>query len=223
MPVTADPRKRRLAIAAIGVLFLPLLSRPRATAQPAAALSPTPADLEGPFYPVRLPADRDFDLTIVQGRTRAAQGTRLYLSGRVLDTSGRALAGARIELWQCDATGHYHHVDGDRPGDPDFQGYGVATTDDTGRYRFKTIRPVAYGGRPPHLHVKIAHADASPLTTQLYVRGDDDAADPVAQATGRRTRERLLLALSPRAEAEPGALQAEYAFVLLARSPASGR
>jgi len=211
---------RRRALCALGAIALaPLFGAPVPTAaQVKRTLAPTPSDVEGPFYPVRLPPDRDFDLTVVQGHARAAQGIRLHLSGRVLDTMGTPLAGARVELWQCDATGHYHHVDGDRPGDPDFQGYGVVLTDQQGRYRFKTIRPVAYGPRPPHLHVKLAHPDAVPLTTQLYVRGDDDTADPVARAAGRRSRDMLSLALAPRAGDEPGAVAAEYEFVLERRS-----
>jgi protocatechuate 3,4-dioxygenase, beta subunit len=210
---------RRRSLAALGALIVSPLSGVAGTAlaQPAPALQATPSDAEGPFYPVRFPADRDFDLTMVSGRSQAARGTRLYLVGRVLDTDGKPLAGVRVELWQCDALGHYHHVDGDRPGDPDFQGYGIVSTDADGRFRFKTIRPVPYASRPAHLHFKLAHSDAVPLTTQLYVKGDGDAGDAVLALTGRRARDRLSIALAPYAGGESGALSAGYDFVLTRR------
>lgn len=210
---------RRRNLAALGAVIVSPLASVAATAsaQPAPTLQATPSDAEGPFYPVRFPADRDFDLTMVSGRPQAAQGTRLYLVGRVLGIDGKPLAGVRIELWQCDASGHYHHVDGDRAGDPDFQGYGVVSTDADGRFRFKTIRPVPYASRPAHLHFKLAHPDAAPLTTQLYVKGDSDAGDAVLALTGRRTRERLSIALAPYAGGESGALSASYDFVLTRR------
>ncbi len=187
-------------------------------AQARAELQPTPADAEGPFYPRRLPADVDADLTRVAGRTGPAQGTVLYLSGRVLDVAGRPLAGTRVELWQCDALGRYHHVDGD-PGtrDPNFQGYGVTTADAHGRYEFKTIRPVPYGGRPPHLHFKLLHAEAQPLTTQLYPRRESAERSAGFGLSGRDARARLEFAAAPATGRDSGALAATYDFVLRSR------
>ncbi|HEX3135805.1 MAG TPA: intradiol ring-cleavage dioxygenase, partial [Planctomycetota bacterium] len=43
---------------------------------------------------------------------------------------------------------------------------------DDGAYRFRTIRPVAYPGRTPHIHVKIRQGETELLTTQCYVNGD---------------------------------------------------
>jgi protocatechuate 3,4-dioxygenase beta subunit len=181
-------------------------------------LAATPGDAEGPFYPQRFPPDTDADLTRVAGRAGSARGTVLYLSGRVLATDGRPLAQARIELWQCDALGRYHHVDGD-PGelDPDFQGYGVAVTDAQGRYAFKTIRPVRYGGRPPHLHFKLHEPSARPLTTQLYPRGESAERSAGFGLSGRETRSRLEFTTAPAAGREAGALTATYDFVLTPR------
>jgi protocatechuate 3,4-dioxygenase beta subunit len=124
------------------------------------------------------------------------------------------LSGARVELWQCDSLGRYHHVEGD-PGERDdnFQGYGVTTTDADGRYAFRTIRPVPYGGRPPHLHFKLAHPRAQPLTTQLYPRGES-AERMGFGLSDRGTRSRLEFAPAPAAGREPGALAAGYDFVL---------
>ena len=150
-----DRDRRRFVRGGCVMLAAPGLLVPRAAL--AAARSPTPAQTEGPFYPETLPADRDADLTRVAGRTEAARGTRLYLSGEVVDDDGPAAAGDRRRMWQCDSFGRYHHAgDEGRPRDDNFQGFGISATDERGRYAFKTIRPVPYGGRPPHLHFRLA-------------------------------------------------------------------
>jgi protocatechuate 3,4-dioxygenase, beta subunit len=200
---------RLLALPAM-VAFPPF--RP-AGAQGRVPMEPTPSDAEGPFYPTRLPSEADADLTRVAGRANAAKGTPLEISGRVVGTDGKPLAGAKVELWQCDAHGRYHHVDGD-PGtrDENFQGYGVVMTDSEGRYAFRTIRPVPYGGRPPHLHFKLAHARAQPLTTQLYPRGESAERGMGFGLSRPDTRSRLEFAMN--AGKEPGSLAATYEFVL---------
>lgn len=140
-------------------------------AQPALPLQATPAQTEGPFYPLALPTDSDADL-LHNGALRYTQGTPVWLGGVVTDTQGRPLRGAQVEIWQCDQAGHYHHPgDGDRA-DPAFQGFGRALVDRDGRYRFRTLRPAAYAGRTPHIHVKVRLGPRSLLTTQLYVAGD---------------------------------------------------
>jgi len=131
----------------------------------------TPRQSLGPFYPVTLPLDSDADLTFVEGRDGRASGLITNLSGQVMDSDGNAVSGALIEIWQCDAFGAYHHPRAGGGRDPFFQGYGKTTTDESGRYRFKTIRPVAYPGRAPHIHVKITN-DYQQLVTQIYVRGE---------------------------------------------------
>jgi protocatechuate 3,4-dioxygenase beta subunit len=215
MPSVRLPFRRRL-LRHLGAVML-LLAAP-ARAQAASTLDPTPRDAEGPFYPRRFPADIDADLTRVAGRSTPAAGTPLYLSGRVLSTDGRGLAGVRVELWQCDALGRYHHVDGD-PGsrDESFQGYGVAVTDGEGRYAFKTIRPVPYGGRPPHLHFKLSQAAVQPLTTQLYPRGESSERGAGIGLSGRDARARLEFTMAAAADREPGALASVYDFVLRSR------
>ncbi len=206
------PMRAWAALAAIAMACaLPAtLSR----AQPA-RYDPTPGQTEGPFYPTTLPADRDSDLTQVVGRSASAKGTRLYFGGRVLARDGRPLAGAMVELWQCDAFGRYHGAgDEGEPRDDDFQGYGVATTDGDGRFAFKTLRPVAYGGRPPHLHLKLRATGAAALTTQLYISGDRTRGDPVLAGAPKGTLERLSMILAPVAGREPGALAGAFDFVL---------
>ncbi len=211
-------RSRRTVLAGVASLAATaLLARTGHAAAP--ALAPTPRDAEGPFYPARLPAEADHDLARMHGRAQGAKGTLLYLEGRVLGTDGRPLAGTKLELWQCDATGHYHHVGVDAAAlDAGFQGYGVAIADAQGRFAFRTIRPVRYGGRPPHLHFKLAHPDAAPLTTQLYPRGESAERGLGFGLSDRSTRERLEFVLAPAAGREPGALAASYDFVLRGRA-----
>ena len=118
----------------------------------------TPGQTEGPFYPVTLPTDRDADLVRVQGQATQAVGHITHVSGRVLDKRGEIVRGATVEIWQCDANGVYNHPGdsgGQRRRDTAFQGYGRTNVDGSGRYAFRTIRPVAYPGRTPHIHFKV--------------------------------------------------------------------
>ncbi len=140
----------------------------------AKTLAPTPAQTAGPFYPVELPLDDDNDLTHIKGQAGSAQGTIADLTGRVLDVNGDPLSNIRVEIWQCDANGRYHHPrdSGSRPLDANFQGHGHVLTDNQGRYRFRTIRPVPYPGRTPHIHVAVFPEGTKPFVTQLYIAGE---------------------------------------------------
>jgi protocatechuate 3,4-dioxygenase beta subunit len=170
--IPLSPQRRRgLLFAAAGAALVaaPALQL-RALAQ-APSRRLTPAQTEGPFYPVTLPADSDADL-LANGSLRYARGQPAWVEGTVSDIDGRPVRGAVVEIWQCDEQGHYHHPgDGDRA-DRAFQGFGKVAADSEGRYRFRTIRPVAYGSRAPHIHVKVRLAARELLTTQLYVQGD---------------------------------------------------
>jgi len=155
--------------------LLPLiLATAVAAAAAAAELMPTPQDVEGPFYPDRLPLDTDNDLAHIDGRDTLAQGRMIRLEGRVTDTRGRPLDGVRIELWQADAGGRYLHSADPMPErrDPDFQGFGIATTDAMGHYRFRTVVPAGYGSRPPHFHLRLTYRERALLVTQLYLPGE---------------------------------------------------
>ena len=135
------------------------------------ALRPTPSQSEGPFYPVALPTDSDFDL-LRNGRVEYRQGQPAWVEGVVSDTRGVPVSGAVVEIWQCDQAGHYHHPGDGGKADPAFQGFGRVAVGKDGRYRFRTLRPAPYGGRTPHIHVKVKLDGANLLTTQLYVAGD---------------------------------------------------
>ncbi len=131
----------------------------------------TPRQSLGPFYPQKLPVDSDADLTFVDDKNGQATGQVTRLSGRVTDQSGVPIKNAQVEIWQCDAFGAYHHPRDGGGVDPFFQGYGRTTTDDDGNYLFKTIKPVAYSGRAPHIHMKVIDG-LRELVTQIYVRGE---------------------------------------------------
>ncbi len=185
----------------------------------AAPLSATPAQTEGPFYPVAFPADTDNDLVQVRGQAAHAMGTVLHLQGRVLDASGTPLSGALVEIWQCDAQGLYDHPG--QPGrerrDSAFQGYGRFVSDERSHYGFRTLKPVAYPGRTPHIHLKVVSADGRRLTTQFYLAGDpQNERDFVYRAAVRDplARERIEMRPEPAPGIEPGALWASMDIVI---------
>lgn len=167
----------------------------------AAELVATPRQAEGPFYPVNLPLDKDNDLASVAGRTGTAQGEITNVVGRVLDERGEPVAGAQIEIWQCNAFGRYHHPGDNQsaPLDPNFQGYGQFTTGADGAYRFRTIKPVAYPGRAPHIHFKLGGKNFRGLTTQMYVAGaaENEADFLLRSVRDTKLRKALLVELQP--------------------------
>lgn len=142
----------------------------------AEALAPSPAMTEGPFYPTHLPLDQDNDLIIVSDSLTPAVGQITHLSGRILDASGSPLRNVEIEIWQCDAKEVYHLTrdEEQKPSqvDKNFQGFGRFTTNAAGEYRFRTIKPVPYPGRPaPHIHYKIKRGGRELLTSQIFIAG----------------------------------------------------
>ncbi len=158
--------KRRNLLSAAALLPLAPLAR---------ALSLTPSAMEGPFYPTSSMRfdDVDNDLVKVEGAVKAAGGEVIQLNGRLVDSDGDAIANATVEIWQCDATGRYLHSADRRsePRDAGFQGFGRAQTDSDGRFNFRTIKPVPYPGRTPHIHVKVIDQGFELLTSQLYLDG----------------------------------------------------
>ena len=135
-------------------------------------LARTPRLTEGPFYPPKLPLDTDNDLLVINDSITPAVGEVTHLTGRVLSVSGEPILNAVVEIWQCDSKQVYiaQGTSGGRA-DPNFQGFGRFVTGSTGEYYFRTIKPVPYPGRTPHIHVKIKKGGKELLTTQLFVNG----------------------------------------------------
>ncbi len=140
----------------------------------AEALTTTPKQTEGPFYPDHLPLDTDNDLLILNQSLTPAVGEVTYLSGRILDAKGEPMRGVEVEIWQCDNEGAYLHSKGQsgKKRDGNFQGFGRFLTGVKGEYLFRTIRPVSYPGRTPHIHFKIKSKGKDLLVTQCYIKGD---------------------------------------------------
>ena len=181
-----------------------------ASAQQPAARRATPAQTEGPFYPVSLPRDSDADL-LRNGNLQYAQGQPAWVEGVVTDLQGKPLAGATVEIWQCDQAGHYHHPGDGSRADPSFQGFGRVTVGSDGRYRFHTIRPVAYSGRTPHIHFKVKLDRRELLTTQLYVEGDPhNERDSLWRRLGSEERALVTVPFRPGGEG----LQANFPIVV---------
>src|SRR5687768_16477973 len=137
-------------------------------------LTLTPPQTEGPFYPDRLPLDTDNDLLIVNDGITAAVGEVTHLTGRVLDAKGDTIRGAVVEIWQCDSSGAYVHSRSANRADRDgnFQGFGRFLSARDGGYYFRTIKPVAYPGRTPHIHYAIKMKGKDKFTTQCYIKGE---------------------------------------------------
>ncbi|MBL0419997.1 intradiol ring-cleavage dioxygenase [Ramlibacter sp. AW1] len=199
---------RRAVVAALVAAPAVLLLHPRARA---ATRPLTPAQAEGPFYPIRLPEDRDFDL-LQTGSRRYTAGQPAWLDGQVTDPEGRPVAGAVVEIWQCDQDGHYHHPGDSGRADPSFQGFGQVQVGRDGRYRFRTLRPAPYSGRTPHIHVKVRLDRRELLTTQLYVQGEPrNARDGLWQRLSPQARELVTVPFRP---APDGGVQAQFPIVV---------
>ena len=205
------PRRRVLAA---GIACATAIAAPGGLA---AALLSTPRQSEGPFYPPSLPLDSDNDLVRVAGRDQPAAGVVTHVFGRLLDQAGRPVSGARVEIWQCDAFGRYHHPR-DRGGgaDPNFQGFGRMAVDGDGAFRFRTIKPVPYPGRTPHIHFAVAGPGIERLTTQMYIAGEPlNARDGLLNAVrDEAARQRLIVPLRAAPEVEDGALIGRFDIIL---------
>ena len=201
-------RRRTVAAALVAAPALWLGVR----AQPATALRATPAQTEGPYYPVVFPKDSDHDL-LRNGALAYPEGQSAWVEGSVSDLAGKPVAGTQVEIWQCDHAGHYHHPgDGDKA-DRRFQGFGRVTAGADGRYRFRTLRPVAYAGRTPHIHVKVRLGPRELLTTQLYVAGDPgNTRDFLWRSLGEADRAALTVPFTPGSDG----LQARFPIVVSA-------
>lgn len=176
----------------------------------------TPGDAEGPFYPVEIPADSDNDLLRVMGRESVSPGQLTYLHGKVMDRDGKVIDGARVEIWQCDNGGVYHHPGDEGTKDNDFQGFGAMVTNREGEYHFRTLRPVPYTGRTPHIHYRVTADGFDRLTTQLYVAEESErnAEDVLYKRHSESDRALVTTAFSQLTAAANGPVAAAFNIVL---------
>jgi protocatechuate 3,4-dioxygenase beta subunit len=180
----------------------------------------TPRQTEGPFYPNKLPLDTDNDLLIVNDGITPAVGEITHLTGRILDPTGSPVKNAVVEIWQCDANGVYlHTADSGKKEDKqdkNFQGFGRFTTASTGEYYFRTIKPVPYPGRTPHIHFKVKRGGKELLTTQCYVKGHTgNDRDGVYRGIREvKARDAVTVAFEPVKESKLGELSARFDIVL---------
>src|SRR5262245_55393584 len=79
----------------------------RSPRQPLIQLPHTRSEITGPVYGHDKVRAEDADLT--KGHAGQPLGERIIVTGRVVDEDGRPVAGTLVELWQCSASGRYHH------------------------------------------------------------------------------------------------------------------
>ena len=170
---------RRNFVRKIGSGAIVTLASASAIASETCGLFTTPAQPEGPFYPVKLPSDSNADLTKVEGKGAIAKGEVVIVSGVVTDENCVPVKGAIVEVWQACHSGRYNHPSDTSAAklDPNFQYYAQIKTNAKGEYSYKTIIPGEYAAtgtwtRPPHIHYKVSLRGYEELITQLYFKGN---------------------------------------------------
>jgi protocatechuate 3,4-dioxygenase beta subunit len=155
-----------------------LAATPSPTAAATGTAVPTcvvkPALTEGPYFVDEM-LNRS-DIRIEPSDNSVKEGTTFHLIFMVSDVSSnqcKPLAGAQVDIWHCDAEGHYSDVSDpgfDTSGQKWLRGYQV--TDADGKAEFVTIFPGWYSGRAVHIHFKIRTDPASDtgyeFTSQLF-------------------------------------------------------
>jgi protocatechuate 3,4-dioxygenase beta subunit len=178
----------------------------------------TPSQTEGPFYPDKLPLDTDNDLLVINDSISPAVGEVTYLSGRILDSRGTPVRNAIVEIWQVDNGGAYLHsrTSNRDKRDTNFQGFGRFLTGSSGEYLFRTIKPVPYPGRTPHIHFLVKVPGRNKFTTQCYVKGDPgNARDGILNSIqDAKAKASILVPFEPIPGSRIGELAAKFDIVL---------
>lgn len=202
---------RRHLLAGLGGLFF---CTPGAFAE---EILKTPKQTEGPFYPDKLPLDTDNDLIVINDGVTPAVGEVTWLSGQILGSSGQPIRNATVEIWQCDGNGAYlHSKTGNREKrDSNFQGFGRFVTGSSGEYLFRTIKPVAYPGRCPHIHYAIKVPKQEKFVTQCYIAGEPtNEKDGVFKGIDLKLRKAVEVPWLPMKGSRTGDYAAKFNIVL---------
>jgi protocatechuate 3,4-dioxygenase beta subunit len=182
------------------------------------ALTLTPKQTEGPFYPVDLPLDTDNDLIILNDTLTPALGSVTHLSGRVTDAKGEPIRNALVEIWQVDHHGVYLHKGSSdhEKRDASFQGFGRFLTGSSGEYYFRTIKPVAYPGRTPHIHYAVKMKGREKWTTQCYIKGEkqNDTDGVIRAIKDEKQRASVIVDFVPIPGLATGELAARFDIVM---------
>lgn len=213
MPITHQHRSRRqfLQSAGFGAAFF---TTPGLFAE---QLARTPGMTEGPFYPDKLPLDTDNDLLTINDGLTPAVGEITHVTGKLLSPAGEPIRNALVEIWQCDANGAYLHsgTSNRENRDSNFQGYGRFLTDRKGQYYFRTIKPVPYPGRTPHIHFAISKGNDRLLTTQMFIDGhEQNARDGIFRRLGAEGQKLVAVPLRPIPDSNLGELAANFDLVV---------
>lgn len=156
----------------------------------------TPGQFTGPFYPLGdVPIRPDF----TQFGGGQTQGRIMDLTGRIVDRDGKPLRNVQIVFWQSDAQGIYRHEKDDRAAliDPHFAAFGAVKASDDGAYALRTILPVPYTGRPPHIHARVWVGGREALTTQIYLDGQESERGFLFRALSAFYGDRRRLTITP--------------------------
>jgi protocatechuate 3,4-dioxygenase beta subunit len=184
----------------------------------AEAFTLTPKQTEGPFYPVDLPLDTDNDLIVLNDGLTPALGNITHLTGRVTDAKGEPIRNALVEIWQCDQNGVYLHKgsDGGDKRDKNFQGFGRFMTGSTGEYYFRTIKPVPYPGRTPHIHFAVKMKGREKWTTQCYIKGEkqNDTDGVLRGIKDEKQRASVIVDFLPLPDVKTGELAARFDIIM---------
>ncbi len=197
------------------------VTAPRLDNQDSALFGQTPSQTVGPFFHYGLPWKGGADLVgksdmgarpelfpedhyvlNLSSPTGTPEGEVIEVAGRVIDGHGEIVSDAMIELWQANAAGRYASDDDTReavPRDPHFVGFGRASTDADGVYRFRTIRPGRVPGpgnslQAPHLALSVfGRGLIKRLATRLYFAdGEGNDVDPILNAVPEARRGTLV-------------------------------
>jgi len=178
----------------------------------------TPRQTEGPFYPDHLPLDTDNDLIVINDSITPAVGEITHLSGRILDSHGEPLRNMLVEIWQVDSHGAYLHsgtTNKDKR-DKNFQGFGRFFTGSSGEYYFRTVKPVPYPGRCPHIHFMLKSKGMEKFTTQCYIKGfAGNERDGIYRGIrDAKQRESVTVDFAPIKDSKIGELAAKFDIVM---------